>query len=649
MRLKEVIKKNILLLLRSNISTLVLILGPLLIIMLVGLSFSTSSYNLKMGVYSERYSDMSTSFVEKLRTEGYGMVKFNDEKSCIESVKFGNTHACIIFPPDMVISNDLSSVVKFHVDQSKINLVYLVMSSLESSMGEKSTEISMELTNKIVVSLKNTKDALQKTLPSIVEIKDKNDKNKEGMQNSVNALEDLDLELVQVNGLDSSFNKIKEDADNLLLDSADLIGESLNYVDRLDTLVTGNGTAYLSSLETRLKNLNKTISDNHNLTIEDLNDAAAELNSTLNDLSSKLQEAKNVDSQVIQALKVMTENSNAIKIKALDIEDSLKAVVADIDSIQITNIENIVNPIKTEIIPIVNTQSNLSFLFPSLVVILIMFLGLFLPSTLIIMEKNSKAFFRVFTTPTKNRLFIAATYLTGIILITFQVAIILVISHFYFKLGLGSPIIYLVLFVIMSFFVLSGMLIGNLFNTEEMAMLASVSIGILFLLISGIIFPLESMPAYIAEKAKFNPLVISSQMFKESLYFQATLTSLKEPLAYLLLFSLLALLMIVLIKKYGNIVYLLKKPDRLRTKRDYLKGLFDFGGRKAKTLAEFIVSIQNLNEDRFQGFLRQYAYSEWIALIYRNYELAKKVETASTREEILNLLVEELKKISQKK
>ncbi len=649
MRLKNIIKKNILLLLRSNISTLVLVLGPLLIIMLVGLSFSTNSYNLKIGVYSSSYSDMSTSFVEKLKTEGYGTLKSDTEEACIQNVKFGNSHACIIFPPEMSISNDANNIIKFYVDQSKINLVYLVMSSLESSLGEKSAEISKDLTNKIVVSLKNSKVGAQKSLPFVTDIKNANSENIQNMQTSIDAMESLNLDVGEVSGLDNAFSKLSENADILLEDTADLIDQGLNYVDKLEPTMNGNETTYLNAIETRLKSLNSTILKNHNLTIKDINNAASELNTTLNDMSSKLEAAKTVDTQVIASLKTMTDKSNAIKLRAQETENNLKAIVADIDSIKITNIENIVSPIKTEINPLVNTQSNLGFLFPSLVVILIMFLGLFLPSTLIIMEKNSRAFFRVFTTPTKNRLFITATYLTSLIIVTFQVAIILVISYFYFKIELESSMIYVSLFLILTFFILLGMLIGHMFNTEEMAMLASVSIGTLFLLTSGIIFPLESMPEYIAQKARLNPLVMSSEMFKESLYFQANFTSLKEPLIYMSLFSLIALGLIILIKKHGNIIYLLKKPDRMKAKREYLKNMFDFGGRSAKTLAEFIVSVQNMTEDTFQGLLRQYAFSEWIALVYRNYELAKKIEAVSTREELLNLLVEELKRISVQK
>ena len=60
----EIIKKDFKLLVRSKSSALVVLLGPLLIIFLVGLAFNTSSmYNLKVSVYSESYSDLTNSVI----------------------------------------------------------------------------------------------------------------------------------------------------------------------------------------------------------------------------------------------------------------------------------------------------------------------------------------------------------------------------------------------------------------------------------------------------------------------------------------------------------------------------------------------------------------------------------------------------------
>jgi ABC-2 type transport system permease protein len=325
-------------------------------------------------------------------------------------------------------------------------------------------------------------------------------------------------------------------------------------------------------------------------------------------------------------------------------------MIASINAVRVTNTENIVSPITTEIATVAKSQTNLGFLFPSLIVMMIMFIGLLLPSTLVIMEKNSRASFRVFTTPTRNWLLVSATFLTSMILIFFQVSIILAVSQFYFKINFlnSFSLLFLSLILIMTFFIILGMVIGHIFNTEEMAMLAAVSIGTLFLLTSGIIFPIESMPSYIVEIVKFNPVVLSADMFKQSLLFSSDFASVKDSFAYLFMFSIILLAVIFLARKSERIIYMLKKPNRIKLKKQYLITLFDFGDRKAKTLAEFIVSLQNLNEDKFNALLKQSVYSDWILLVYKHRDLARKVENIAVKEELINVLVEELKRVTLK-
>jgi hypothetical protein len=193
------------------------------------------------------------------------------------------------------------------------------------------------------------------------------------------------------------------------------------------------------------------------------------------------------------------------------------------------------------------------------------------------------------------------------------------------------------------------MVIGYVFNTEEMAMLASVSLGTLFLLTSGIIFPLESMPSYLIDKAKFSPMVMSSEMFKKAILFGGNFSSVKQPFFYLTVFSLVLLGIIFLIKKVGILKIILKKPNKSKIKKDWLKNQFKFGDRNAKTLPEFIVSLQNMSSETFHDLLKQNAIANWLSLIYKNRYLAKKIEDLKTKQQIVDVLVEELKKISEKK
>ena len=68
-KLFTLIKKNFKLLIRSKSSALVILVGPLLIMMLTGLAFNnTNIYNINIGIFSEGYTNLTDSFIEKLQS-----------------------------------------------------------------------------------------------------------------------------------------------------------------------------------------------------------------------------------------------------------------------------------------------------------------------------------------------------------------------------------------------------------------------------------------------------------------------------------------------------------------------------------------------------------------------------------------------------
>ena len=640
MKSGKIIKKNMKLLLRSRISTLVLILGPLLIILLVGISFSTNSFNLNMGAYSDEYSELSERFIDNLNQESFTVTKYETEELCVESVKEQKTHACIIFPPELDIENEKTNIIKFHVDQSKINLVYLVMSTLTNSFGEVTTDISKDLTDQIVTALFNTKVDLEDTKDLVEDVIEDNAVVVDYSTKSFSSLSALDLDS-DIGSVNLAIDTIEDELDNLLRDSEDLIDDTLDYLE--NSTMSGDEK---DDVEGVLDDFQELIEDAHNATMNEIVDINHELDNSLNDLTEKLNTAKDVNDDVLNKLDNLKDRAERIQENTEQINDNINQIISYIGAIQITNIENIVSPISTEIVPIADDETNLGFLFPSLIVILIMFIGLLLPSTLIIMEKNSKASFRVFTTPTKQRMFVIATYLTSIILISIQSFIILSVSQFYFNINFFSSffIVFLALFMIMSLFILLGMLVGYLFNTEEMAMLASVSIATLLLLTSGIIFPIETMSERFLDKVKYNPVVSGSDMFRKALLFKSRVGSIKEPFFYLFVWCLIIVLLIVLVKKLEKFRF--KKPKQI--KKQVLIDHFDFGERKAKTLAEFIISIQNMNEERFEEYYNDEIIVKWIRYIYKNKILAQRISELKTKKEILEILVRELKEKQQK-
>ena len=119
-----IVMKNFKLLIRSKSSALVVIFGPLIVVLLLGMAFNTSGvYDINLGVYSAGYSSLTNNLVDQLRDDRYGVVKYDSEDLCVNSIKIGDSHVCLVFPSDMSISNDKTNNIVFYVDYSRVNLV----------------------------------------------------------------------------------------------------------------------------------------------------------------------------------------------------------------------------------------------------------------------------------------------------------------------------------------------------------------------------------------------------------------------------------------------------------------------------------------------------------------------------------------------
>ena len=156
--LLKIIKKNFKLLIRSKSSALIIILGPLLVIFLVGIAFdNVSQFSLKIGTYSDSYSELSDSLITNMVDAGFKVTKIPAQEECINKVKTGDIHACISFPAGLKIDQGKSQEVIFHVDYSKINLVYAIMDTISKGVTAQSSSVSMDLTTQLLNKIDESK------------------------------------------------------------------------------------------------------------------------------------------------------------------------------------------------------------------------------------------------------------------------------------------------------------------------------------------------------------------------------------------------------------------------------------------------------------------------------------------------------------
>jgi len=138
-------------------------------------------------------------------------------------------------------------------------------------------------------------------------------------------------------------------------------------------------------------------------------------------------------------------------------------------------------------------------------------------------EKTSLAYFRNFITPTNDFIFVVGEYISTAIVILLQIAIMIGILFFFVPdPGVQAYLLSgLVLFIVSSLFIFTGMLLAYMFNTKQTVTLAAVSVGIIFMFFSNTILPLETLSAVTRKVVMYNPFVITESILKKLLLFNA--------------------------------------------------------------------------------------------------------------------------------
>jgi len=510
-KILEIVKKNFKVLMRSKISAAVIVLGPLVLMLLVGSAFNTANiYDIKIATYSDSYSKLSNELVGLLSDQQFKVNKIDNQEICINSVKQAENHVCIVFPKDLNVNAE--GEIAFYVDQSRINLIWVIIDAIGEKVSVKSEQISQELTKVLVDNLDQARNVLGEK--------------KSVLKNLTSDSADAEMKL----------STIKDDLTSLNL-SSNITNMSTieNEIDSLKNETGGDFEALSSLFGTLRRQITQT---------------TEKLELTSNTIKSKTLELGDLQTTV---------SSNTIALR--DVKDAVNDIVTDINSIEVTDVESIVSPIKTKVEPVSTDKTHLSFLFPALLVLVIMFVSILLASTVVIKEKLSKAFFRNYITPTSSLTFIFGTFLTNILIVAIQLAILFIVIGVFFQRDVITTLANasFLLLLIATIFIFIGMIIGYIFNSEETAMLGAIAVGSIFLIFSNTILPIESIPATLRQIFQFNPFILSEGILKKVIIFKVGLGSLTTDLYLLLGYIVVLFVLLVVIEKITQKTYLLKK------------------------------------------------------------------------------------------
>ncbi|MBR9676834.1 ABC transporter permease [Candidatus Woesearchaeota archaeon] len=661
----KIISKNLKLLLRSKSSASVVILGPLLLMFLVGVAFNNNAQlKLNIGVYAEEYTTLTENVIASLDNDRFEVLRFDAEQTCVRNTELGVTHACIVLPKDLKIEEGKTNEILFYVDYSRINIVYNILDQVSTQFSTISKNLSIDLTNTLIDKFNEVKDHVDDDKTLVEGLKSREDDLKKDLADLKEGLDKMDLSIA-TNG--TSISTIRTDISELnnyfddVTDDAEDVVEFV--IDNPDTWGSNN------SLKTMAEDLQDLIIDAKNDTINLTTDQLmAKISAAMDDMGSKLEQANKIKgtakSDIVEAQSSVDKTIGKLD----DLKESLTQAQNIIDNIAVKDAESIVNPISTRIESISSKGTRLNYLFPSLMALVVMFISLMIPSLIIVMEKNYEAHFRNFVTPTGDFAFLTGTFFTNFVLLMLQLVIILTVAGFFFRDTMLAtlPAILLILVLLIVLFSLIGMGIGHVFNSQETVTIGAVSVASMFMLLSDFILPLESMPYYAQAVAAYNPFVIGSSLLRKTLLFNTPLSDLSLNIYVLLAYSFIIFILMVATQKFMRLRFMHRYSNKAKTKQKKAalppkEGVKVTPYKKRKNLSISIkpenyfklhsgITIKNLKELKhelaemdshtFEFYVNgsKNDFANWVAEVLQKKKLAEELRSCKTKEEMMKLL-----------
>ena len=231
----KLVQKNLKVLIRSKASSLIIVLGPLLIIFLAGLAFdNTNIYSLKIGLYNPSDSEIVDSFNARLN-EQFTVIAYDKEVDCVEDIKQDAIHTCLVFSENFTLAKPPNNEIKFYVDYSRINLVWTVLNVMTTKISSKVLELSKNLTSVLLSTLDKINEEVSDRRSVVVRLTTENDIINRNAANLAADLGDIDLsfdsEAFKTAELNSMLNKVKHWVDTALSLGEEGLQKASTFID----------------------------------------------------------------------------------------------------------------------------------------------------------------------------------------------------------------------------------------------------------------------------------------------------------------------------------------------------------------------------------------------------------------------------------
>ncbi|MDA3856530.1 MAG: ABC transporter permease [Candidatus Woesearchaeota archaeon] len=572
------IGKNLKIIFRSPFTILLLVLAPILLMFVVGFTYSgTSLSDTNIGLI-ETETQMFDAIKVRPELREVNFIEYYDggynqsRDSCKEDLKQSKVHLCMSFIPYYDRNgNLLSANIIYYIDNTRPQISDIIVRNFNVYIDDQTKIMSEKTINDIFSEVNETLSFMEDSKELIDDLLVDINTAKINLEDAIDLLEEGSKEYdviysqvlnqryninTQISSLEEDSLKLDNDLDDLDSEINSLSNSLPSQISMLTNTINGINTYAQTNPEiynyVDIGDLNELENDLENLE-DNLDDVQSTSNSVSNNLGAindinNLQMAFNtlIDSLGLMKGYMDTANSESQKLlyemnirekELTEIRDQIDDKLAYFKEVTNRDASDITEPISKKNLLLWTGLQRVHQLSPVIVILVLLFIGLLLSNVVVSLEINSNAYFRNLISPVKQGKFVLSLFFTSMLIILFQMFFLFLIIQMVFKIEVFTLSklfsVGLVVILILMIFVLTGIFLAYLFSSIQISILFTTFLMLFLFLLSDIIVPLEIMPKIFSTLLRLNPVIIGEDLIRRLFFIDEFSLSLKDIIIFI--------------------------------------------------------------------------------------------------------------------
>jgi len=273
-----------------------------------------------------------------------------------------------------------------------------------------------------------------------------------------------------------------------------------------------------------------------NIKIFELNHGAYILNDTLSKLSVILSSNSGQNQELRQKIALVRENLIFIQDRTENITETMMELNSSVDKflgdiIRVTDELNktidvldaytkkdpssILRPVRIEEKPVFKEKLEIFYRLPSLVSIILLFITLFIASSLVVNERKGGTMARIFLSPI-SMFFYVFEKMIYLLVLSIMAALSMLVATLIFKVPMEMDPQLLVVTVVASLVYISiGMFVGSVSKSENTSLLTCLVVGFPLMFLCGAFSPPELMSKFMRIVSAYLPLTMNISLIEK--------------------------------------------------------------------------------------------------------------------------------------